>query len=140
MKKTIIYSGLLVLSLGLAQAEPGQNCQAGGSKRGHGLEELSTKLNLSDEQKAKLQPIMEAHRQTMKSIRGDASLSKEQQRAKAQQAREALKAQLSGILTPEQLQQFEAMKPQGGREGHGGPGGRKHGGKPPGERGGPEAQ
>lgn len=135
MKKTLLFSVAMATAIGFAQAEPNQQCAPKGPKGGNRLEEMSAKLNLTADQKAKLQPIMESNRQAMKAIHEDTTSTEEQKRAKAQQQRESFKAQLSSILTPEQMQQLDSVKPKrgpGGRKGHGG--GHGHGeGAPQGE-------
>lgn len=66
------------------------------------LDRMSQRLNLSPEQKARLEPI----------------LRQRQELRTAQQA--AMREEISGILTPEQRTQFEQMGPgRGGRMGRG---------------------
>ena len=68
------------------------------------------KLNLSDEQKARVKPIMEKAREDMNAIHDDTTLSPEQKREKASAVKENVDEQLKSILTPEQYQKFQEMK------------------------------
>jgi Spy/CpxP family protein refolding chaperone len=74
------------------------------------LEEMSKELNLTDDQKAKLKPILEDEKQQMQTIHNDTSLSHDQKMAKAKEIREAHNSQISTILTPDQQKKGEEMK------------------------------
>ena len=78
------------------------------------LAELKSRLNLSEEQQAELKPLLEQHAAAMKSIRGEypAELSRKDKRAmaKAMRGQQAkFKEQLGGVLTPEQMAEWETM-------------------------------
>jgi Spy/CpxP family protein refolding chaperone len=74
------------------------------------LQMLSEKLNLTDDQKAKLKPILQDQMQQMKAVREDSSLSQEQQRAKMKSIHESLHDQINAVLTPEQQAKFKQMR------------------------------
>lgn len=79
------------------------------------LAELKSRLNLSDEQQAELKPLLEQHAATLKSIRAQypAEPSRKDKRAmvKAMRGQQAkFKEQLAGVLTPEQMAEWEAMQ------------------------------
>lgn len=104
-KKTLIIAGALATSLfigGVAVAG-GKNCSDREGHRGQmsaeqsqkKIERLASKLELSDEQKTQVQTIMQANR--------------EKQQALRQQNREAFKAELSTVLSAEQMEEFETM-------------------------------
>lgn len=78
----------------------------GGDRAANQLERMAWRLNLTAEQKAKLEPILR-QRDEMRTAQ-----------------RQAMRQQIAGILTPEQRAQFEQMGPgRGGRMGRGpGPG------------------
>lgn len=83
-----------------------------------GEDRLASKLNLTAEQKAKMQSIMQtAHEQT-KAIRDDQSLSKQDKQAKIQQLHESMKSQVNAILTPDQQQKFAQMHEHMGKGRH----------------------
>lgn len=75
---------------------------------------LGKRLKLSDDQTAKLEPILAAQQQKMASLRSDTSLSRDQRRQQFQAIQQDTKSQLATVLTPDQLQQYESM-----RHGHG---------------------
>ena len=128
MKKILVLTLTIGSLIGFAHA---QAKDGPGPKHGKRFEELSSKLNLSADQQAQLKPVMDSTRQQMDAIRNDASLSKEQKREKAQETRKSTDSQIEAILTPEQKQQFQAMKAERRHNGprehkQQGPGDRKH--------------
>jgi periplasmic protein CpxP/Spy len=76
----------------------------------HRMERMAKKLNLTQDQQAKLKPIFEKQREQAKAIKSDTSLTEEQKKEKFQSLRQDSKAQINGILTPEQQQQWEQMR------------------------------
>ena len=88
-----------------AQASQGQS-QAHAQSQG----EEDNPLNLTDEQKAKLRPIVADETQQLDAVRSDSSLSTEQKVQKANQIRETASPKIKAILTPEQLQKLADMQ------------------------------
>lgn len=76
------------------------------------LEWLSKELNLTEEQKAKVKPILEDQEKQMHAIREDSSLSQEQKHEKMMQVHENTHSQINGILTPDQQKKFADLKEQ----------------------------
>ena len=74
------------------------------------LQMLSEKLNLTDDQKAKLKPIFEDQMQQMKAVRDDSSLSQEQKRAKMKSIHESFQDKINAVLTPEQQAKFKQLR------------------------------
>lgn len=74
------------------------------------LQMLSEKLNLTDDQKAKLKPILQDQMQQMKTVHEDSSLSAEQKRAKVKSIHESFHDQVNAVLTPEQQTKFKQMQ------------------------------
>jgi len=83
------------------------------------LQRLSDALNLSDEQKAKLKPILQDQVDQLRAVRDDASLTAEQKKTKAKQIHEAGKAKINEILTPEQREKWQKMKEEAAEENKG---------------------
>ena len=83
--------------------------QKGQSAEQH-LQMLSEKLNLTDDQKAKVKPILQDQMQQMKAVREDSSLSEDQRRAKMKSIHESLHDQINAVLTPEQQAKFKQMQ------------------------------
>ena len=74
------------------------------------LQKIAAELKLSDDQKAKIKPILQGEVQELRAVRDDASLPPEQKEAKAKQIHAASKAKIGEILTPEQKDKWAAMK------------------------------
>ena len=74
------------------------------------LEWLSQHLNLTEEQKIQLKPILAGEFKQMRAVGEDASLTQDQKREKMKQIHEASRPQVQAILTPEQQQKFAQMK------------------------------
>jgi len=116
-----ILTILLFLAAGLTFAQTSQEPQASTPDKHAGmhhnaesadqhLQMLSEKLSLTDDQKAKLKPILQDQMQQMKAVREDSSLSQEQKRAKMQSIHESLHDQINAVLTPEQQVKFKQMR------------------------------
>lgn len=91
-----------------AQAEP----QSGTHHMQHQsrLEWMSKELNLTDDQKDKIKPILDDEASKMKSVHDDTSLSQDQKRDKMKELRENTDSQINPILTPDQQKKYEDLK------------------------------
>src|SRR6266542_3796939 len=67
-------------------------------------------LTLTDEQKAKLRPIIADENQQMEAVRNDSTLTTDQKVAKANQIRETASPKIKAVLTPEQLQKLADLQ------------------------------
>jgi periplasmic protein CpxP/Spy len=90
------------------------------------LQRLSEVLNLTDDQKVQIAPMLKDDQEKGQAIRNDPSLSREDRRAKMMDLIKDSQARIRALLTPEQQQKFDAM-PRPGR----GPKDRGAGGGPP---------
>jgi Spy/CpxP family protein refolding chaperone len=77
--------------------------------RGASMERLAQILNLTDAQKAQVQPILDAERQKMRDLRENTSLSMDEKRAQVKEIREKTTAQMQPVLTPEQFAKWQNM-------------------------------
>lgn len=130
MKKLHILAvaALLCISM-LAFCQEAQSGQGGGRGQGRGrgeamspdaqLQHMSETLNLTDDQKTKIKPILEDSSKQIQQLRGDTSLSQEDKRAKMQQIHENTMSQIKPILTSDQQKKLESMHERGGHGGHG---------------------
>ena len=73
-------------------------------------------LNLTDEQKAKLRPIIMEENQQMEAVRNDSSMNQEQKIAKANQIRADASPKIKAVLTPEQLQKLAQLQQERAKE------------------------
>jgi len=94
-----------------------------GGQRGEMLKDMVAQLNLSADQKAKLQEAIKAQRETMR------DLSPEERRAQMPENRKAMDAKIKEILTAEQYAKWEKFKAENRPGGPTGPGPRRGGPK-----------
>ena len=126
-----------MLACGSLRAADTNTPPAGGppaGERGPGMRggrpDLAKILDLTDEQKPKVEAIMKGASEKRKALREDTALSQEDKRAKGKAIQEDTTAQMKAVLTPEQFAKFEKMGP-GMRRPPGGPGA---GGPPAGDK------
>ncbi len=81
-----------------------------GAGGGNGFAMLSSRLNLTEDQKAKIQPLMAAQQQQVQAVKQDTTLTPEQKQAKIKELRKSTHQQVMSILTPEQQQQMKNMR------------------------------
>ena len=106
MKKIILSA--LILSLAFAvQAQEGKTDRHG-KGRHHG--NVMEKLNLTEDQKAKMKAENEAFHKQMKEIKSNETVTVADMKSKTEAARKAHKAKVQSILTTEQKAQLEKMK------------------------------
>lgn len=124
LSKTIIFTALAAGSLiicGPAVAEDSTNVPAATPPtnspparphimfRGASIERLAQILNLTDAQKAQVQPILDTERHKMRDLRENTDLSMDEKRSKMKEIRDNTTAQLQPILTPEQFAKWQNM-------------------------------
>jgi periplasmic protein CpxP/Spy len=131
LSKTMFLAALTAAGLFAAGSAFGQqattNAPAAGASTNapprapRGRMDIAKMLDLTDDQKAKVQPILDAQRQKMRDVMQDDSLSQDDKRTKMKALRDDTNAQLKPILTPEQFQKWQAaqarmrrMAPPGG--------------------------
>ena len=130
MRNLYTFAGLtfaLALAFGLAtaaqtsstgskqQSSPDQSqADSGGNMHrdwvGERLEWLSQQLNLTEDQRKQLKPILAGEFKQMRAVGEDASLTQGQKGEEMKQIHEASRPQVQAILTPEQQQKFAQMK------------------------------
>jgi Spy/CpxP family protein refolding chaperone len=82
---------------------------AGQPPRG-GFDRLAEQLNLTADQKPKVQSIMQAQMDKILALRQDTSLTVEDRRAKAKAIHENTAAQMKAVLTADQFQKWQDMQ------------------------------
>jgi periplasmic protein CpxP/Spy len=88
-----------------------------GMRGGPNLDQLTTALSLTDDQKVKIKPILDAQRQKMTDLRADTSFSQEDRRTKMQAIRQDMADQMKGVLTAEQFGKWQQMSQRTRRNG-----------------------
>jgi Spy/CpxP family protein refolding chaperone len=71
---------------------------------------MSKSLNLTDDQVAKIRPILQERNKQLKDLRANSSLPQGEARAKAREFRKSARQQIDQILTPEQREKQKAIR------------------------------
>jgi protein CpxP len=124
-KHLLLVLVILVFGTMMAAAQgPGQGMgpQGGGRRGGRGMmmnaDRLSQELNLTPEQKTKVEGIFQEQRTQMMALRQDSSVSQDDRREKMEKIRETTHNKIRDVLTSEQKEKFDKM---GQGRGPGGP-------------------
>ncbi|MCS7309554.1 MAG: hypothetical protein RMM06_10200 [Armatimonadota bacterium] len=72
-------------------------------------EALARRLQLSDEQRAKMRDILNSAREQARKIRTDTSLTPEQKRQQLRELRRNTRQQMGSVLTPEQREKMRKL-------------------------------
>ena len=139
----LIVAGLSLTTLVFAGPVRAADAPAGGDKPakkeggprqnpGERLQKELDSLNLTDDQKKKIDPIVEKLKTDLQAIRDDNSIQGKDKMAKVREKVTAARTDIESNLTPEQKDKFEkdmAEQRGGGKKG-GGDGAKKGGDKP----------
>lgn len=125
MKKIILGLTALTLTLSaMAQEEAKEKKSWGGGDRkemrggDHGkMQEMMEKLNLSEDQKAKMKAINDEFKNEMDALKSQ-KFSEDVMKEKRMAIMKSRKEKIAAILTPEQKKQWEDMKPGKGNKDH----------------------
>jgi protein CpxP len=74
------------------------------------LKHLSKKLNLSDDQQAKLKPILEDEHKQMQQLWNDSSMSRQDRFSKMRELRVSGDNQIKSVLNDDQQKKFDEMR------------------------------
>lgn len=74
------------------------------------LKRMGERLELTDDQKGKIKPILEEEFKELKALRDNKDLSRAQKRDKLKELREKYHDQIKQILTPEQQKKVDEMR------------------------------
>jgi protein CpxP len=110
MKKNLLYAAVVFAVLMGGSAVYGQD-QGGGQKQPmtaeQRLQKMTKQLNLTDEQKQQIMPILENEQKEMQAVRQDSSLSRSDRMSKMQQLRQDTSSQIKPVLNQDQQQKYE---------------------------------
>jgi periplasmic protein CpxP/Spy len=81
------------------------------------MQETAKELNLTDEQKEKLQTAIREQFGKLRDLRQDTSLSQAEKMEKFKAVREEITAEAKKVLTPEQFEKWQQKQPQLGSQG-----------------------
>jgi Spy/CpxP family protein refolding chaperone len=127
MKRVTCALSILILGAQAAMAADPPGLPPGGPPRGGpSIERLAQDLNLDETQKAQVKSILDAQRAKHEAAREQMRASgqrpdRETMRAQMEQGDQELVQQLSGVLTPEQLQKFKQRQAERRQHMHEGP-------------------
>jgi Spy/CpxP family protein refolding chaperone len=74
------------------------------------LQAMAKQLNLTDEQKEKLKPILTSEAEEITALRNGPALTPPQKRSKMMEIGEKYRPQINAVLTPEQQTKWKAMR------------------------------
>ena len=101
-------------------AGPGGKAGRGGNVENR-MERLSRQLNLTDEQKEKIRPLLKHEAERIKEVRGNTSLTQGEARRRIAMIRRNTNQHIAEFLTPDQKKQLQEMREErrggGGQEG-----------------------
>lgn len=131
LNKTLTLAALVATSLFAGSALQAQDAPKdkpadapGGAPGGSGmrrpmlsLDSVAKQLDLTEDQKTKVKPVIEELTQKMGDLRKDTAMSPEDRRPKMKELRDAATAKLKEILTAEQFAKWEKVGPGGRRPG-----------------------
>ena len=78
-----------------------------------GHQDIAKQLDLTEDQKPKVEAIIKGAADKGRTLREDTSLTPEEKKAKAKVIREETATQLKGVLTPEQFAKWQEMSKRG---------------------------
>jgi protein CpxP len=97
-------------------ATPVTGKKAGHAHHDHHLQALSEKLGLTDDQKAKIEPIFKGQKEQLKALKADTSLTDDVRKATRHDIMSAGQQQIRVLLTADQQQKFDAMSKHHGKD------------------------
>jgi Spy/CpxP family protein refolding chaperone len=74
------------------------------------IQEMLSKLNLTQEQRDLLRPVLEGHREAMRELQQDKDLTRAEKMEQRTALVEKLNTDLAGVLTPAQMEQFAELQ------------------------------
>jgi Spy/CpxP family protein refolding chaperone len=77
------------------------------------LNGMTRMYSLTDEQKAKVKPILEEQFKKLEELRLEKTVAPEERRKKLLDIREASQTKIKALLTPEQLQKMDSLRQRG---------------------------
>jgi periplasmic protein CpxP/Spy len=110
LKQMAATAGLVALigTPALMAQETPQSQDQGAAMQGQRHEDELAKLNLTDDQKAKVSKIHADMKSQMDAVKSDTTLTADQRQAKLKEIHKASHEQVLQVLTPDQRQQMKA--------------------------------
>ncbi|MEI9863601.1 MAG: hypothetical protein WDN00_03400 [Limisphaerales bacterium] len=109
----LLVGGSSLLAQDATNTPPAGEHGPGPGMKGRG--DIAKQLDLTAEQKPKVQEIMKGAMEKRKELRDDTSLTAEEKKEKGKAIQEATAKQMKAVLTPEQFAKWEEMSKRGPR-------------------------
>ena len=114
----VFAAGLMIVGQTSHALQIAPAAQEHGAMSGHAmamtpesrLKMLTEKLDLTDDQQAKLKPILEDESTQMKTLHEDSSLASDDKKAKMKELHESSTEKINAVLTPDQQAKWKQMK------------------------------
>lgn len=108
MKRIITSAFVIMLTIGAAQAQTTSTNKGPGHKKEHKM--AFDDLNLSADQKSRLEAIRGDFKKSMTDLKNNTSLSTEEKQARRKTLQEQFRSQSQAVLTPAQREQMAKKK------------------------------
>src|SRR5574342_12555 len=108
--------GCLLAGSSIASAQTSTNNSPRGARRltvQQRADRLASELNLREDQKSKVAALLQEGVKKRQELRADSSLSSDGRRERARTLMREQNRKLKEILTPEQVEKWQKMRPQG---------------------------
>jgi Spy/CpxP family protein refolding chaperone len=116
---TVLVNGALAMGLAAASIPAraqDQDTQPAGARQMPSpddvVQKLGEKLNLSDDQKAQIKPVIADRQQKLQALRSDTSMMRRQKAREAKSILEDSDKKIQAILTPDQQKQYAELQQQ----------------------------
>ena len=108
----VVLAGLLAGGTTATGRDATANAPAGGkhAQLKNRLQKVAAELNLTDDQKQQLKPILQDEAQKLKALRADTSRGRAQKHAQLKAIRQDFAARAKPILTAEQVEQWQQLR------------------------------
>jgi periplasmic protein CpxP/Spy len=116
----LALGGLMACSTLATAQDANKDAKKGGRKQftvEQQMERMTTQLSLTDEQKPKVKPVLEASSKKMQEIRNDTSLDQQARRDKMRPIMEEENKKMKEILTADQFTKYQEMNQRGKKGG-----------------------
>src|ERR1700746_1278037 len=107
-----LFFGISMLMATMSSAQQKSAQQPSAQQKSAKLEQIAQYLNLTPQQKDKILPILADEAPKVRAIKEDPSLSRMQRAQKTKAIHQQNDPQMKAILSPEQYQKLQAMRPK----------------------------
>ena len=109
----LAIGGLMTTTPAMRAADDSKDTPPAKGKKGdmgERFKQMMEKLDLTDEQKEKIKPIMQAEAAKMKELRDDTSTDRQAKMSKLREIQQETTTKIKAILTPEQVEKYTKLQ------------------------------